>query len=68
MRSTLLILFLAAAVVVVWWVKTPDHDSTLKTSPNSSEVSEHDWAKQALDRTADVKWQIAQQRKEEQDN
>jgi len=67
MRSTLLILFLAAAVIVVWVVKSPDRP-TLKTPPKPAEVSEHDWAKQALDRTADVKRQIAQQRKEDQEN
>ncbi len=67
MRSTLLILFLAAAVIVVWLVKSPDR-LTLKAPPKPSEVSEHDWAKQALDRTADVKRQIAQQRKEDQEN
>jgi len=67
MRSTLLILFLAAAVIVVWLAKSPDR-LTLKAPPKPSEVSEHDWAKRALDRTADVKRQIAQQRKEDQEN
>ncbi len=64
MRSTVLIALLALAVVLVWLHKS-NKDSTPPRQAKSSEVSQHDWAKHALDRAADVKRQVAQQREED---
>lgn len=38
--------------------------ATAKASAAPREVSEHDWAKRSLDRAADVKMQVARERKE----
>lgn len=65
MRSTLLILLLSLAVGGMYLVNARKEPTPAATAVNATKVSEHDWAKHALDRTADLKRQVAQQRKED---
>jgi hypothetical protein len=61
MRSTFVILLLSLGVGGLWLAKS---HRTASEPEKHQQVSRHDWAKQALDRTAEVKRQVAQQRKE----
>lgn len=65
MRSTFVVLLLSLAVGGVWLSKSYHKESDSAPQPaTTSQVSPHDWAKQALDRTAEVKRAVAKQRKE----
>ncbi len=65
MRKFLVIAVLAglAWVFVVQKRNEPQKAAQVSTSPRP--VSEHDWMKRSLDRTNEVKRQVAQQRKED---
>lgn len=69
MRSTFLVLLLSVAVGGVWLAKSQPGAAPTPAAEQSparnSAVSEHDWAKHALDRTAELKQQIARQRQED---
>jgi hypothetical protein len=65
MRSTVLILLLSLGVGGVWLAKSHQKENDAPQPPQATAVSEHNWAKHALDRTAEVKRQVAQQRKED---
>lgn len=66
MRSTSLVLFLSVAVGIVLVVNRHRESAPPPVATTAtSQVSEHDWAKHALDRAADVKRQVAQQREED---
>ena len=64
MRSMVLILILSAALAGVWQMKSGRNEAKPTLQPKR-QTSEHDWAKTALDRTAELKKQVAQQRKED---
>lgn len=59
-----LILFLSAALAGVWQIKSRATEPKAAPEPKR-QTSEHNWAKQALDRTAELKQQVAQQRRED---
>ena len=63
MRSMVLIFFLSAALAGVWLMKSRKAEPI--AAPVRPQTSEHNWAKNALDRTAELKRQVAQQRKED---
>jgi hypothetical protein len=65
MRGALLLLLVSVAVagLLLRNAKRPSPEPPAQT--RSLLVSEHDWAKQALDRTADVKRQVLKQRQED---
>lgn len=66
MRSTFVVLLLSLAVGGMYLVNARKEPTPAATAVNATpKVSEHDWAKHALDRTADLKRQVAQQRKED---
>lgn len=64
MRSMGLIFFLSAAVLGVWLTKSQQGAAKPASQPRA-QASEHNWAKQALDRTSELKQQVAQQRTED---
>jgi hypothetical protein len=64
MRSMILIFLLGAAVAGVWLMKG-QRDQPKPAAQPKTQTSEHDWAKHALDRTAELKKQVAQQRRED---
>ncbi len=63
MRSMIIVLLLSAALAGVWAMKSRSEQPPV--APKTSQTSEHNWAKNALDRTAELKQQVAQQRKED---
>jgi hypothetical protein len=64
MRAMALICFLSAALAGVWSIKSHGGEAKPAAQPKP-QTSEHDWAKHALDRTAELKQQVAQQRRED---
>lgn len=67
MRMLLIAVVFALLGLVFMWQKQNDRAQTAATATTiRREVSEHDWAKQALDKTAKVKQQVLQQRRENQ--
>lgn len=68
MRSTSLILLLAISVYAVPLVNSHHNEPNRAASPEVSEVRERDWARNALDRAADVRREVAQQREQDATN
>ncbi len=66
MRSMFVILLLSLAVggTYVMNSQRDQAKATAEAAP-ASKTSQHDWAKQSLDRADEVKRQVAQQRKED---
>lgn len=64
MRSTFLILLLSLGVGGLWLSKSYHKPGEAQVPAKKQEVSEHNWAKHALDRTEEVKRQVAQHRQE----
>jgi thiol:disulfide interchange protein len=64
MRSMVLIFLLSAALVGVWLMKSKPAAAEPTAQP-TRQTSDHNWAKNALDRTAELKKQVAQQRRED---
>ncbi|MFN2477199.1 MAG: hypothetical protein ABR526_12770 [Chthoniobacterales bacterium] len=59
-----LICLLSAALAGVWVMKSQGGAAKPVPEPKQ-QTSEHNWAKHSLDRTAELKQQIAQQQKED---
>ena len=71
MRTAVVILIMAGLGGVFLVQKHHEHEAAIakaaapQTAASPRPVSEHDWAKHALDTTAKVTRQVAQQRKED---
>lgn len=66
MRSTFILLLLSLAAGGALVMNARRHPASGETAKPTL-VSQHDWAKQALDRTAELKTQVAQHRRESDD-
>ncbi len=65
MRS-ILILVLVAMGIAVMLTNARQPQASKPPAANPSRVSDHNWAKKSLDRTADVKRQVAGQRADDE--
>ncbi|MFL6583511.1 MAG: hypothetical protein ACJ8KU_03220 [Chthoniobacterales bacterium] len=64
MRGVLVVLGLLALTGVFAWQKHSQDAAAPQTTTAPRQVSEHDWAKQSLDKAAKVKQDVLRQRRD----